>query len=135
MRRIHVHDFKFEYYKIENTENEKDFYCSLNVYFNFSKNSTADSDDLEYFNISVVTPFGLAKYLRNCIQQRLYERIFFFPHILIVENNDEDLIMDHIRTELESIHGKTENEIILKAMSKFSWEGENVPEVYNGLFK
>ena len=106
------------------------------MFYNFSKEYPGDNfDNLEYLNISVVTPFGLAKYLRNCINEGLYSNIFFFPYLLVVEKNDEDEIMNFIKVELQSLYGRTENELLLKAIRKFSWESEEIPEVYNRLFK
>lgn len=43
--------------------------------------------------------------------------------------------MDFIKSELHSIYGKNEKELILKAIKKFGWESEGIPEVYNSLFK
>ena len=42
--------------------------------------------------------------------------------------------MSFIKDELSSIHGKSERELILKAIRNFDWENETIPEVYNRLF-
>lgn len=136
MPRMYVHDFSFDYIVLENTTSKDDFFCGVRVYFNFSSEDPGEGwDDLEYFFISVATPYGLANYLKRAIDKGLYPNKFFFPNILIVETGNEDEIMKFIKTELQSIYGKTENELILKAIRKFGWESENIPEVYNKLFK
>jgi hypothetical protein len=136
MPRIYVHDFSFDYIALENRTSNDDFFCGVRVHFNFSSEDPGEGwDDLEYFFISVATPYGLANYLKRCIDKGLYPNSFFFPNLLIVENGNEDEIMKFIKTELQSIYGKTENELILKAMRKFGWESETIPEVYNKLFK
>lgn len=136
MPKIYVHDFSFDYIELENRLIEDDFFCGVRVYFNFSPDDPGDGwDNLEYFFISVATPFGLASYLKRCIEKSLYNKNFFFPNLLIVNNNNEDEIMDFIKSELHSIYGKTEKEIILKAIRKFGWESEANHEVYDRLFK
>ena len=135
MPRIYVHDFFFSPFEIENNNGESDFYCSVNVYYNFSKEDPGDGwDNLEFFNISVGTPFGLAKYLKKCINQGIRAGIFFFPHLLIVDVYNEDKIMKFLKRELESIDGKSERELVLKAIRKFDWESEGLPNVYGQLF-
>ncbi|MBS4064320.1 MAG: hypothetical protein KGZ74_07150 [Chitinophagaceae bacterium] len=136
MPRIHVHDFSFDYIKLENRIREDDFFCNVRVHYNFSPDDPGDGwDNLEYFFVSVCTPYGLAEYLRRCIDKGLYSKKFFFPNLLIVDKSGEDEIMGFIKSELHSIFGKTEKELILKAIRKFGWESENIPEVYDKLFK
>lgn len=136
MPRIYVHDFKFEYTELKNRVNEEDFFCGLTVYFNFSKEDPGSGwDNLEYFYVSVATPFGLSNHLRRCIDTGIYPKISFFPHLLVVDKADESEIMSFIKTELQSIYGRSEKELILKAIRKFDWESEAIPEVYEKLFK
>jgi hypothetical protein len=136
MPKIYVHDFSFDYIELENRINEDDFFCTVRVYFNFSPDDPGDGfDNLEYFYLSVSTPFGLANYLKRCIDKGLYDSKFFFPNLLVFNKSDEVEIMSYIKSELQSIYGKTEKEIILKAIRKFSWESETVPEVYDRLFR
>jgi hypothetical protein len=136
MPKIYVHDFSFDYIELENRASSDDFFCGVRIYFNFSSDDPGEGwDNLEYFSVSVATPYGLANYLKRCIDKGLYPNNFFFQNLLVVKNGNEDEIMKSIRSELQSIHGKTENELILKAMRKFGWESENIPEVYEKLFK
>ena len=136
MPKIYVHDFSFDYIELENRINEDDFFCTVRVYFNFSPDDPGDGwDNLEYFFVSVATPFGFAKYLKRCIDKGLYPKKLFFTNLIIVDNNNEDEIMNFIKSELQSIYGKTEKELILKAIRKFGWESETIPEVYDKLFK
>jgi len=136
MPKIYVHDFSFDYIELENRLIEDDFFCGVRIYFNFSPDDPGDGwDNLEYFFISVATPFGLASYLKRCIDKGFYARNLFFPNLLVVSSSDEDEIIEFIKSELHSIHGKTEKEIILKAIRKFGWESETIPEVYDKLFK
>jgi hypothetical protein len=135
MPKLYVHDFYFEDCEIKNKEDENDFCSSLNVYYNFSPENPGDGwDDLEFFNITVATPFGLAKYLDKCIKEKVLPKIFFYSYLLIVEHYDKSEVMNFIKAELQAIYGKSENEIILKAIRKFSWESEKIPDVYNRLF-
>ena len=135
MCKIFVHDFYFEDSNIENKEGETDFCCSLNVYYNFSAEDPGDGwDALEYFNITVATPFGLAKFLDKCIRKGIFSNTFFYPHLLIVDKYDKEQIIGFIRNELQSLNGKSERELILKAIRKFDWENENIPEIYNRIF-
>lgn len=78
----------------------------------------------------MATPLGLSSYLKRCIGKKIYPSTFFFPNLLIVENWDEDEIMNYLKDELQSIYGKNEKEIILKAMKNFGWEHENSQELY-----
>lgn len=136
MPKIYVHDFSFDYIELENRVSEDDFFCSVRVHFNFSSDEPGEGwDNLEYFFVSVATPYGLANYLKRCIDKGLYSNNFFFPNLLIVESSNEDEIMNFIKSELQSIYGKTENELILKAIRKFGWESETITEVYEKLFK
>lgn len=136
MPRIYVHDYKFEYTELKDSLSNDDFYCGVTVYFNFSKEDPGPGwDNLEYFFVSVATPFGLANYLRRCINKGIYPKKFFFSHLLIVDTSNEDEIINFIKSELHSIYGKTEKELILKAIRKFDWESETIPEVYDKLFK
>jgi hypothetical protein len=135
MPKIYVHDFYFEYSEIENSIGEEDFCCSLNVYYNFSPQDPENGwDDLEYFNITVASPFGLAKYVNKCIKQENFPKSFFYSHILFFERNEKQEIMEFVKRELQSIQGNSERELVLKAIRKFGWESENTPEVYNRLF-
>ena len=136
MPRIYVHDFKFEYKELKNRVNEEDFYCGVTVYYNLSPENPGEGwDKLEYFFVSVATPFGLANHLKRCIDEGVYPKKNFFSHLLIVDTSNEDEIMNFIKSELHSIYGKTEKELILKAIRKFDWESETIPEVYDKLFK
>lgn len=131
MKRIYVHDFSFDYVKLDETSEEKDFFCGIRIYYNFSPDQPGPGfDDLEYFLISVATPLGLSSYLKRGIEKKIYPSTFFFPNLLIVENWDEDEIMNYLKDELQSIYGKNEKEIILKAMKNFGWEHENSQELY-----
>jgi len=135
MTKIYVHDFFFESAEIENEIKGNDFFYSVNIYFNFSQEDPGDGwDDLEYFNISVANPFGLAKYLQKTIDQGILGKNFFFSNLLIFIDNDKEAIMKYIKAELQSINGKSEKEVMLKALRKFSWENEYIPDVYNRLF-
>lgn len=135
MPRIYVHDFSFDYIELENRVSEDDFFCGVRVHFNFCPDDPGDGwEDLEYFFLSVATPFGFANYVKRCVDKNLYPKKKFFPNLLIVDNSNEDQIMDFIKSELHSIYGKTEKELILKAIRKFGWESESIPDVYNRLF-
>jgi len=136
MPKFYIHDFKFEYKELENKINKNDFYCGVTVYYNFKPENPGDGfDDLEYFFISVATPFGLASYLSQCMRKGIFSKIYFSPHLILSETNNETTIETFIKFELESINGETERELILKAIRKFDWEGENFPEVYDTIFR
>ena len=136
MPRIYVHDFKFEYKELEKRVVEDDFYCGVTVYYNLSPDDPGPGwDNLEYFFVSVATPFGFANHMKRCINEGIYSKKFFFSHLLIVDNSNEDEIMDFIKLELHALYGKTEKELILKAIRKFGWESETIPEVYDKLFR
>lgn len=71
MPKIYVHDFSFDYIELENRLNENDFFCGVRVHFNFSPDDPGDGwDNLEYFFVSVATPFGFPNYLKRCIDKR-----------------------------------------------------------------
>lgn len=134
MLQIHVHDFNWEYVEIENKDEEKDFYYSLDVYYNFSKDDPGDGwDELTSFNISVATPMGVAKYLNKCIKDGLFYGNFFFNHLLIVQEDNKEDVKNFITKSLKSIRGKSEKEIILKAMRVLCWEWEDDEDVFGKL--
>lgn len=136
MPRIYVHDYKVEKNRLGGLSTDDDFFCGVTIYFNFSKEEPGDGwDDLEYFFISVASPMGLGVFLKQSIANGSYPSRGFFSHILIFDKFDEKEIIDFIKDELQSIYGQSENEIILKAIRNFDWEYENMPEVYNKLFK
>jgi hypothetical protein len=134
MPKIYVHDFKFEYDDIANTAESSDFFVSLTVWFNFSDEDPGDGwDKLEWLNISVANPMGLAKYLQHMIKKGLFKEKFFFPHLLIVEANDPNAIEKFVKMELESLTGKSEKELKLKALRYFDWEWDNYPDSFSRL--
>lgn len=135
MIKLFVHDFHFNYFKIEKRTDE-DFCCSLNIYYNFSQAPPDNSlNDLEFFNITVATPYGLYSYLSSCIEQGIYSKSFFFPHVLFFEKPNEDEIIKVVKMDLQSLNGKTENELTLKALRRFGWENDNNSDAYEKLFR
>lgn len=80
MPRIYVHDFSFDYIELENRVAEDDFFCGVRVHFNFCPDDPGDGwDNLEYFFVSVATPFGFANYVKRCIDKGLYSKKVSFP--------------------------------------------------------
>jgi hypothetical protein len=136
MPKIHVHDFSFDYIELKNKVFENDFFCGIRVYFNFSPDDPGDGwENLEFFNLSVGTPFGFANYIKRCIDYGNYPKKNYFANLLIVDNGiSEDEIMESIKSTLQSLYGKNENELILKAMKHFGWEGEENSDQFNRLF-
>ena len=135
MPKIFVHDFKFEYVKLEQRESNEDFYCGVTIYYNFSGElSNIDWDNLEYFFISVTTPFGLASYLKQTIVKGLFPAKRLLSNLLIFDTCNEDEIMNFIKHELNSIYGKTEKELVLKAIRNFDWENERNLEIFEKLY-
>ena len=135
MPRIHVHDFSFDYVRLDESESSENFFCSVKVYFNFSPEDPGDNfDDLEYFAITVANPDGLASYLNRAIRKGFRSSISILSSVVIFDHLNEDEIMIFLKGELQSIWGKTERELILKAIRHFYWEGEETPEVYMRLF-
>lgn len=135
MEKFYVHDFYFEDFDLEKAYKENNFCVSVNVYFSFSPENPSDGwDNLEFFNITVANPLGLAKYLNTCIEKGIFSPPFFCPYIIICNYYDKQEIINAIKKELHSIYGKNKKELLLKAIRKFSWESENFPEVYGKLF-
>ena len=135
MPKIHVHDFSFDYVRLDESESSSNFFCSVKIYFNFSPDDPGTSfDELEYFTITVANPDGLASYLNRAISKGFRSSISILSSVVIVDNLNEDEIMIFLRDALQSIRGKTERELILKAIRDFYWEGEETPEVYMRLF-
>jgi len=135
MPKIYVHDFSFDYVRLDDIDSSEIFFCSVKIYFNFSDEDPGDGlDNLEYFSIMVSSPDGLASYLKRAIKKGYRSGISILPSIIILDHLSEDEIMKFIKRELESMHGKNERELILKAIRHFYWEGEEVPEVYKRLF-
>lgn len=134
MPRIYVHDFNWEYAEIENSKGENDFYYSLEVFYNFSKEDPGDGwDNLTSFNVSVATPMGIGKYLKKCVHNGLFKGNFFFNNLIIVQEDNKEDLKKFVKNSLETITGKSEKEIILKAMRLFSWEFEDDYETFNKL--
>ena len=135
MPKIYVHDFSFNYVRLDENDSSKVFFCSVKIYFNFSNEDPGDGlDNLEYFSIMVSSPDGLASYLKRAIKKGFRSGISILSSIIVLDILDEDEIMTFVKKELESIHGKNERELMLKAIRHFHWEGEELPEVYNRLF-
>lgn len=134
MSRIYVHDFNWEYAEIENNNGESDFYYSLEVFYNFSNEDPGDDwENLTSFNVSVATPMGIGKYLRKCMEKGLFKAPFFFNNLIIVREDNKEELKKFVKDSLEMIVGKSEKEIILKAMRLFSWEFEDDMEVFRKL--
>lgn len=123
MPRIYVHDFNWEEATIDNCDGEKDIFYQMDIYYNFSKEDPGDGwENLTRLGISVATPMGIGKYLKARVQDGIYTGNFFFNHLLIVEEDDKDEHCRFIKNCLESIKGRSEKELIIKAMRMFSWE-------------
>ncbi|KAA2243451.1 hypothetical protein F0L74_13225 [Chitinophaga agrisoli] len=66
MLQIHVHDFNWEHVEIENKDDEKDFFYTLEIYYNFSSDDPGDGwDNLTYFTVAVATPMGLPLFIER----------------------------------------------------------------------
>lgn len=103
-----------------NTDGDNDFFCSLNVYFNFSANDPGDGfDKLNTLNISVATPFGLAKYISKCVEKGLLPSKCIYPFVLFVDSKNEEGIEEFVKQELYSFYGKSETEILFKISQRF----------------
>ncbi|OMP74686.1 Imm8 family immunity protein [[Flexibacter] sp. ATCC 35208] len=132
MAKIYVHDFNWEDATIENRNEERDFFYQLDVYYNFSKEDPGEGwENLTRFSISVATPMGIGKYLNARVKDGIYKGNFFFNYLLVVQENNKDEHLEFVKNSLESIKGRSEKELILKATRMFSWEYQD--DYYGGI--
>lgn len=121
------------YIEVHRENTEKDFFCTITIYYSFDKNNEEES--IEFFSISAATPLGIANYLSSRFQDGTLDNISLFPHLIVMETYNQEKLLDHIKREMESVYGRTEEEVILKLLRNFDWEHASNNEVMNNLFK
>jgi len=120
---LKVVDFIIEQHTLE----APDFCYSVSAYYTFDHAANVDElefHDIVYFNIMVGSSNGLGICFERLAKNSANELVFF-PHTAVVQNADKKKIMELVRKKLESITGKTEKEVIRKAMREFDWEYED----------
>ncbi|WP_410688328.1 hypothetical protein [Chitinophaga filiformis] len=58
-----------------------------------------------------------------------------FSHLIVVEVYNQEYLLSYIKREMESVYGRTEEEVVLRLLRNFDWEYAHNDQVINNLFK
>jgi len=130
MSRIYVQDF---YIEVHRQISEKDFFGSVIIYYSFDERN--EDESIEHFSISVGTPDGIAAFLKLKLQDGSLSEIGLFSHLVVMGVYDQEKLLQYIKSKIESVYGKSREELVLKLLQDFDWEYSSNEQVMNDLFK
>lgn len=124
--KIHIVDFLFDYL---GGPQEGDVLCGVSAYYSFHTDNIDDIPAEYYipeFNIYAGTPGGIKRHLNNLLKTNCLSNMFFFDSIIVMEEFDESKVMARIKSYFQTLEGKTEKELIIKAKQYFSWSDDEI---------